>query len=63
MNSNLKSIQFHSSYGFKTTCRKNYNIIYEGKLSEIPNNLLEELKITPTNGKYIILYTIKNESK
>lgn len=59
MNSNFKSIQFHSSYGFKTACRNRYNILYEGKLSQTPLELLEELKTTPTKRKYIIIYTLK----
>jgi len=55
----LKSESFWASYAFKTTCRSNKEIEYEGLLLETPKYLLEELERYPKQGKYVIIYKDK----
>jgi len=52
----LKSESYHSKYGFKTACRSNRSIKYEGILADCPKDLLDKLKGVPENKKYILVY-------
>lgn len=48
---------FHSKYGFKTACRINKLIQYEGIYIDCPETLLEVVETTPEKRKFIMVYT------
>lgn len=48
---------FYAKYAYKTQGTSNFDIIYEGLLSNCPKDLLENIEINQETYKYVRVWT------